>query len=39
MPQTDRSVVTKKLVGRAVKLAEACNLLITHRIENPLNAD
>jgi hypothetical protein len=39
VPQTDRSVVTAELVGRAVKLAEACNLLITHRIENPLNAD
>jgi hypothetical protein len=34
----DRSAVIARLVCRAVKLAEACNLLITHRIENPLNA-
>jgi hypothetical protein len=38
VPQTDRSGVTAKLVCCAVKLAEACDLLITHRIENRLNA-
>jgi hypothetical protein len=39
VPQTDLSAITAQLVCRAVKLAEARNLLTTHRIENPLNAD
>jgi hypothetical protein len=39
VPPTDLSAITAHLASRAVKLAEARNLLITQRIENPLNAD
>jgi hypothetical protein len=39
VPQTGPSAITAHLASRAVKLAEARNLLITQRIENPLNAD
>jgi len=39
VPQTDLSAITAHAASRAVKLAEARNLLITQWIENPLNAD
>jgi hypothetical protein len=39
VPQTGLSAITAHLASRAVELAEARNLLIMQRIENPLNAD
>jgi hypothetical protein len=38
VPQTDLSAITAQLARRWFKLAEARNLLITHHIENALNA-